>query len=105
MNKDFGQGAYEKGWNRLAEKRLLEDSEKIAEKSLEEAYVQQSKSQKQMSTDEQLAKPLSLGLVGGCLVCIVVPRVPLSIAALLAPVTGVSVEDLLMLVLAKLWFG
>ena len=49
-----------------------------------------------MSTDEQLAETFkSLGLVGGCLVCIVVLCVPLSIAALLAPVTGVEcVEDL-----------
>ena len=60
-----------------------------------------------MSTDEQLAETFkSLGLVGGCLVCIVVLCVPLSIAALLSPVTGVSVWKIfLMLVLAKLWFG
>ena len=60
-----------------------------------------------MSTDEQLAKTIQdYGLVGGCLLCIVAASVPISLALLLAPITGVSVWKIfLMLVLAKLWFG
>jgi len=54
-----------------------------------------------------LAKTIQdYGLVGGCLLCIVAASVPISLALLLAPITGVSVWKIfLMLVLAKLWFG